>query len=444
MSCPQRISEASGIAMNSALNIFSVPPTNVSVVRSYYAEMLPLSAIFDQNAPIQFRLFNDNLWTDLSRIYLQLELSIEKYDAAVANQWVPIVAADNEVGPIQAIGQTFCQQLKVQIGNTDVYDSGQLYPYRMYLTNELSYADSVKKSFMAANGYRKVEEHDYNNDPGFIARCQLFAAGRKAQFMSRLDFDLGNQELYMLNNIDALFSIYRAKDAFLLENLRATDATQYRLVLHSAKLYAKMIDVQPSLNIAIYSQLERQSAKYSIRRTELRSTFLTAGRKEVDYNAFSAAVPRRLTIAFVESDAFNGHGKKSPFNFKPFTIRELSVQAGGQIYPPVPYNFDFDTQHYARGFVDLYEALGFANTDRTCGISWKQFASGWTIFVIPLTATLDDSCGFELLRSGTISVHAKFTDAIPAGGVEMVVMGEFDQMLIIDYNRRVLMDSHIG
>lgn len=444
MTCPQRISEASGIALNSALSIFSVPPTNVSVVRSYYAEMLPLSAIFDQNAPIQFRLYNDNLWTDLSKIYLQLELSIEKLDT-VTNQWVRIVAGtDTEIGPIQSIGQTFCQQLKVQIGNTDVYDSGTLYPYRVYLTNELSYADSVKRSYLAVSGYRKDEQHDFNTDAGFLARCALFADGRKAQFMSRLDFDLGNQELYMLNNIDALFSIYRAKDAFLLQNLIAGSVTQYRLVLHSAKLYAKMIDVQPSLNISIYSQLERQTAKYAIRRTELRSTYLTAGRKEIDYNVFSAAIPRRLTIALVESDAFNGNAKKSPFNFKPFTIRELTVQAGGQLYPTVPYNFDFDNNFFARGFLDMYEALGFANTDRTCNISWKQFASGWTIFLVPLTATLDDSCGFELLRSGTTSVHAKFIDPVPAGGVEMIVMGEFDQMVIIDYNRRVLLDSSIG
>ena len=115
----------------------------------------------------------------------------------------------------------------------------------MYLTNELSYADSVKQSYLAVSGYRKDEQHDFNTDAGFLARCALFADGRKAQFMSRLDFDLGNQELYMLNNIDALFSIYRAKDAFLLQNLIAASVTQHLLVLHSAKLYAKMIDVQP-------------------------------------------------------------------------------------------------------------------------------------------------------------------------------------------------------
>lgn len=450
MSCPQKISESSQLAFNSALNIFNVPPTNVSVARSYFAEILPLSAI-DQTAPIQFRLFNDNLWTDMSRIYLMLELSIQKFHAG---NWVAIVqGTDTDLAPIQAIGQTFIQQLKVQVGNVDVYDSGTLYPYRCYLTTELSYPECVKRTFLASIGYHISTKQDDAADAGFVKRQQRFDGGKTVQTYSRLDFDLGNQELYLLNNVDAIFTIYRAKNEFLLQNLSAPNLLggappQYRLFLHNTKLYVKMIDVQPSLNIAIYQQLERQAAKYPIRRTEIRSTFLSAGRRELDYNVFSATIPRRLTIALVRSGAFNGDITLSPFNFQTFNLEELSVHAGGQIYPPVPYRLDFASatgKQFTRAFVDLYEALGLANADRSCGISWEQFENGgWSIFIIPLTSTLDDSCGFELLRTGTTSIHARFGEAIPAGGVEMIVMGEFDQMLMIDYNRRVLFDSNLG
>ena|GEM_PF-3012922 len=444
MSCPQRISETSEPALHSALNIFSVPPTNVSVQRSYYAEVHPLSAITDQHAPIQFRLYNDNLWTDMSRIYLHLELSVEKEDAARGN-WIQLEAADTSwVACVQSLGLSFIQQLKVQIGNTDVYDSGTLYHYRSYLANELSFSRAAKESFMASCGYRYSKKHDTDTDEGFQERCKLIGGSNIVQLMSRLDFDLGNQELYLLNNIDALFTIYRARDAFLIQTLRAADATRYRVFLHSAKLYAKMIDVQPSLNMAIYGQLEGEAAKYSLRRTEIRSTFLTAGRREVDHNVFAATIPRRLTIAFIKAAAFNGDFKHSPFNFEPFGIRELSVQAGGQNYPVAPYNWDFENNKFARAFIDTYEALGMTNADRTCDITWEQFKSGWTIFVLPLTSTLDDSCGFELLRSGTTSIHAKFNRPIPVGGVEMIILGEFDQMIMVDHQRRVLLDSNIG
>jgi hypothetical protein len=147
----------------------------------------------------------------------------------------------------------------------------------------------------------------------------------------------------------------------------------------------------------------------------------------------------------VENEAFNGDLTLSPFNFKPFGIRDISVQAGGQNYPAVPYNnLNFGTSLCKRPYVDMYEALTSANGDHSFDISFDQFKNGWTIFVIPLTSTLDDSCGFELLRSGTTTIRMQFNDVIPPGGVEMVVLGEFDQLITIDYQRRITTDSNIN
>ena len=442
MSCPKKISEQSALAFNSALNIFSVPPTNVSVCRSFFREVLPLSTV-TQDSPYLFRMFSDNLWTDLSRVYLHLDLSIEK---EVGNTWKAITQADDaDVGTIQGIGQTFVQQLKVEAGNTELYDSGPLYPFKAYLTNELSFGSQVKDHFMASAGYYRSQAHDARADAGFQARCALFSSGRKAQFLSRLDFDLGNQELYLLNNLDLLFTIYRAKDAFLLQCLRAGGSTHpYRLFLHDIKLYVKMVEVQPSLNLSIYKLLEQQPATYAVRRTEVKNCFLTAGRTEIDHNVFSAAIPRRLTIALVQNQAFNGSLQYSPFNFRPYAIREISVHAGGQIYPAIPHRMDFDRGSCMRPFVDMYEALGCANADRSFDVSFAQFRDGWTFFVVALTSTLDDSCGFELLRSGTTSVRLQFNEEIPPHGVEMIVLGEFDQLIMIDYNRHIVTDSKIS
>jgi hypothetical protein len=442
MSCPKKISEHSALAMNSALSIFSVPPTNVAIVKSHFREILPLSAV-GQESPYLLRLYNDNLWTDLSRIYLFLELSIEKKTAA--NAWVPIVKADENVGTVPLIGQCFVQQLKVSINNQDVYDSGTLYPYKAYLTHELSYPRNVKENFLASAGYYPSTTMDDAEDEGFKKRCEIFAEGKKAQFLSRLDFDLGNQELFLLNNLDVLFTIYRAKDAFLVQTLKDGDVNQYRIFLHNIKLFAKMIEVQPSLNLSIYNTLQARPATYSVRKTEIKNCFLTAGRTEIEHNIFSSIIPRRLTIALVSNGAFNGAAEMCPFMFQPYGIRDISVQAGGQNYPAVPYNnLDIANTLCMRPYVDMYEALSAANTGHSFDISIGQFKEGWTLFVVPLTSTLDDSCGFELLRTGTTTIRMQFSAAIPAGGVEMVVLGEFDQLITIDYQRRIVTDSTIN
>ncbi|KAL3099298.1 hypothetical protein niasHT_022442 [Heterodera trifolii] len=433
--------EHSPLAINSALNLFSVPPTNVSVVRSFFRQVLPLATI-TQESPYLFRLYSDNLWTDLSRIYLHLEVSVEKLETN--GPWVPIRAEDTNVSAIQAIGLTFVQQLKVTVGNTEVYDSGNLYPFKAYITNELSLPGNVKKHFLGSAGYQPSTKHDDATDTGFKERCKIFQDGRKAQFLSRLDFDLGNQELYLINNLDLLFTIYRAKDSFLIQTLKDNDTTKYRLSVHDVKIYAKMVEVQPSLNMSLYKTLEKQPATYAVRKTEIKSSFISVGRYEFEYNVFSATIPRRVIIAMVSNSAFNGDYKLTPFKFEPFDLREISVHAGGMVYPSVPYKLSFPQHHFTRAFVDVYEALGMANSERSCDITMKQFKMGWTFFIIPLSSTLDDSCGFELLRSGTTTIRATFDSPIPKGGVEMVVLGEFDQMIMVDYNRHIVSDSKLG
>ncbi|KAL3071138.1 hypothetical protein niasHS_015880 [Heterodera schachtii] len=161
-----------------------------------------------------------------------------------------------------------------------------------------------------------------------------------------------------------------------------------------------MIEVQPSLNMSLYKTLEKQPATYAVRKTEIKSSYISVGRYEFEYNVFSSTIPRRVTIALVDNSAFNGDYKMSPFKFDPFDIREISVHAGGMVYPVVPYKLNFSKNYFVRPFVDMYEALGMANSERSFDITMSQFKDGWTFFVIPLNSTLDDSCGFELLRSG--------------------------------------------
>ncbi|KAL3080083.1 hypothetical protein niasHT_038409 [Heterodera trifolii] len=349
-----------------------------------------------------------------------MEAWVQAYRAT--DKWVAIEDTDVKVSTIQGIGQTFVQQLKVTVGNTEVYDSGNLYPFKAYITNELSFPVNAKKNFLGSTGYYHTERHNDETDDGFKERCKVFKGGNSAQFLSRLDFDLGNQELYLLNNLDLLFTIYKAKDAFLLQTLKANDDTKYRLTVHDVKIYAKMIEVQPSLNMNLYKTLEKQPATYAVHST----------------------IPRRVTIALVSNSAFNGDYKLTPFKFDPFDLREISVHAGGMVYPVVPHKLNFSKNYYVRAFVEMYEALGMANSERSFDVSMDQFKNGWAFFVIPLNSTLDDSCGFELLRSGTTSIRATFDSPIPKGGVEMIVLGEFDQMIMIDYNRHIVSDSKLG
>lgn len=441
MSTVKKISAVSDNACHNGLNIFHVPPTDVSLNRSSVREILPLNSVYE--SPYEFRVFSDNQWLDLSKTYLYLQLQIEKRDG---NGWTPLNAADTDVAPIQTLGQSFVRQLKVTVNGTEVYDSSTLYPYICYMKNELGLSPVVKNTWLAAAGYYPETMMDNAASPGFIGRNVLMGQSQIVEFVSRLDFDLANQNQFLLNNLDLLFTIYKQDDRFLIQTLKPNDGNAYRIKVHNIRLFIKTVDVQNSLNVAVLNTLEKTSAKYPLRKTEIRSCFLTVGRTEFIHNLFSNVVPRRVIIGMVNNQAYTGDFEKNPFNFQPYDLREISVNAGGVNYPMVPYTMNWDGTappvQFVRAYVDMLDGCEHS-ANITNGISLEQYMSGWTFFVVTLTSSLEDSEGFELVRNGTTTIALKFNRPIPAPGVSLVCLGEFDQLLSIDRNRVVITDGAV-
>lgn len=437
----KKITATSENACHNGLNIFSVPPTDVSLNRSAIKEILPLNSVFE--SPYEFRVFSDNQWLDLSKTYLYLQVQIEKRDG---NGWIPLAATDTNVAPIQTLGQSFIRQLKVNVNGTEVYDSSTLYPYICYMKNELGLSPVVKSTWLSAAGYYADTVLDNAGSPGFQARNNLMGQSEIVEFVSRLDFDLANQNQFLLNNLDILFTVYKQDDRFLLQTLRANDNNVYRLKVHNIRLYVKTVDVQHSMNVAVLNALEKTSAKYPLRKTEIRSCFLTVGRTEFVHNLFTNVVPRRLIIGMVNNHAYTGDYTRDPFRFEPFDLREIVVNASGMNYPMVPYMMNWDGAsppvQFVRAYIDMLDGCEQA-PNTTNGITLEQYIAGWTFFVVTLTSSLEDSDGFELVRNGTTTVSLKFNRPIPNPGVSLICLGEFDQLLSIDRNRVVVTDGSV-
>lgn len=169
------------------------------------------------------------------------------------------------------------------------------------------------------------------------------------------------------------------------------------------------------------------------------SHLLTAGRTEAHINLFTEQVPRRMVVGMVSNEAFRGTIRTSPFNFRPFDVREIAIEANGHHYPMVPYNFNFGTRMYARAFHDTMEALNFANTTASNGINFARYANGWCIFVFNMTNSLEDEEYFDLIKNGTTCIHLKFNAPLPES-VMLIAMGETDSLLMLDKYRTLTSD----
>jgi hypothetical protein len=145
------------------------------------------------------------------------------------------------------------------------------------------------------------------------------------------------------------------------------------LEVSNLRFYVKSLELMSGLALEISQKLEKTPARYAIRRISVKSHFISENRTEFSTLLFSEQVPRRVVIGLVSNDRYIGNKLYSPFKFMPSNTREITLYANGKTYPSNLYNLDYTNGKYIRAFHDTCEALGFANSVESNGISYEKF-----------------------------------------------------------------------
>ena len=428
----EKVDLASANAVSSALNVFSTPATNVSVASSKYQELLPSNTL--DCVPYTFKLNAGANFVDLSRCFMVTEMKLVFEDA---DRSLKPPEPGAKVASVQGIGATFIQNVKVKLNGREVFNSNSLYAYKAYLDTEFTYSSEVKRSYLTAAGWYQ-DGKSQTSGTGVDSRVALLSKGEPVQFLSRLYVDLFNQERYLVNGVDIEIEVTPHKSSFSLMNLGDADAKNYRLLVTSCKMYVKTLNVMDGLSVSITDRLQTTSARYPYRKAELKSTFISAGTYEVNKMMFTDNLPSWAAVAFVSASSYMGDQKSSPFEFKPFGVREISLVANGKNYPNIPYDLAWTGNKYCRAFHDMHEGTGLGSDSN--GISMEKYANGWTVFVFNLSDSDDDSGTFDLVRTGSTSINVNFSEPVPTGGIYMIVYGERHSLLLLDGNRTVSTD----
>ena len=196
----------------------------------------------------------------------------------------------------------------------------------------------------------------------------------------------------------------------------------YAFEVLNVKLYVMKVSLMDGLAMQLSRKLELKPARYAVRKSMMKALFVAPGQYEFQSNIFMDQVPRRITLGLVSNADYVGNQQRSPFNFQPFDVREISVQANGRSYPQAPYILDYPNLRAVRPFVDTNQAIGFANTLQSNGITLGQFCRTHAIYVFNLTNSQEDQGAmFDLIKKGNTAVSIKFTNAVPAGGLMLIV-----------------------
>jgi hypothetical protein len=313
------------------------------------------------------------------------------------------------------------------------------------LETHLNFGKDAKESQLQAAYYIPDTQGHVDNDAantGLVDRSRLFRDSAPVQVMAPIHCDLFAQNRYMLNQLDLRVQIYRNSDNFAL--MRAGNNNNFKISMVDMRWYVKMVDVQSSVTLAIERTIQRTPVKYPVRRVEVKTMHIAAGLQECPQTPiFNGQVPRRLVLGLVRYDAYIGNIGRSPFNFQPFNISELSVTAAGRTVPNKPLSMNFADNRYMRAFVQLFEGLGMGGEDKGNGIDLQGFKSGSTLFAFDLSPDEDDGSHWDLIKDGATYVNMRFSQDVLAGGLELVAYAEFDNLISIDRTRNPFMDYKV-
>uniref|UniRef100_A0A183C7L3 Uncharacterized protein n=1 Tax=Globodera pallida TaxID=36090 RepID=A0A183C7L3_GLOPA len=420
----KKVDAASAEVANAGLDFFTTPPTNCAVANSSYREYLTLNPI--SSRPFHFKIHPITSYIDLSKVFVATEFKIKKIaeDGVLIN----IDLADS-VGLIQMPGATFIRNLKVHINQREVYDSNQLYSYKAYLDTELSYPIAAKDAYFGVAGYFRDTDLSKPNDK----RGKPLAESKGYQTISKLSADIFNQDLYMISNVEIDIELALQSDDFMLHQEK--DKEKFVLEIVDCRLIVKTVDLMDGLSLDVARKLDVEPARYGIRKSFMKSLFITGGRYDFSANLFTEEVPRRVIIGLVANQNYIGHKQKNPFYFNHHNVRAIELTASGRTYPQYPYNLDYKNNNYARAYHDAQEHLGMACTTESNGLSYSMFKTAFCLYVFQMTNSQEDSPGFELIKEGCTAVNIRFSEPVPPEGVTLIAYGEADGLILIDRNR---------
>ena len=427
-------------AASSSLDLFLKTPLQTSVEEGSWIEIRPVNSI-EESSPVDFHIDGTSeYFLDLANTFIKVKVRIVSPDGQRG------YGDDEMVAPVNLLLQAMWSKLDISFNGKRVGSSGHFYPYRSYIETILNFGSDVKRGQLSASGFYMDTPEHFNSfggtNEGFMARRFIGANRKSISLMGRLHSDILNQSRFLIDGVNIHLQLVRQNDAFCIMAPAGHDAVNWKVKLEEASIYVRKVKVAPSCRMGIYKALSISPANYPIRRIEQRifsiSNNITSWSQE---NIIIGQLPRRISFGFVRTSAVHGAYHLNPFLFENLGINFLALHMDGRQIPSraLQPEFNGDNSDYTRTFLQMSSGLGHSFTNQDCGLSYRDFGSGSTLFVFDLNAELTDGDHIEAVKRGTVRVEVRFSKAL-THPVTCILLAEYNNLITIDKDRNISLD----
>lgn len=433
----------------SELDIVHTPETQAMMLTGKWIDYHPISSYDGSDGPIEFKISGSaEEYIDLSETLMYVEAKVVDKDKGDLDIAVPTTTT-NLCGPANLFLHSLFSQVDVSLNDILVTSSVNTYAYRSYIETLLNYGEDSKKTHLGSSLFYKdtaghfdslkVGATDVKNS-GFIKRREIMGNSKTIDMFGRLHADIFFQERYLLNNVEMKLRLSRNKSSFCL--IGHADAAKNKVLITKAVLYVRKVRINPEVLLAHAHVLEKTTAKYPIRRIETKVISISSGLSNViQDNISTGALPTRVVIGLVDSDAYNGAVTSNPFNFKHFNLSKIAFSIDGEETPYKAIELNYP-DNYVQGYYSLFTGVDKSVSMRGNSISREEYPGGYALYAYDLTADLCSGDHFNLVRNGNVRLSLQFTTPLP-NAINCIIYFEYQNMIEINKNRQIIFDYSI-
>ena len=244
------------------LDLFSVPPTQVSLQKGLWVDHQPVSSVSDAE-PITFVCPGTEDYMDLPKTILMVRAKVTKANGADLD-------VDERVGIVINFLHSLFKQVDVFLKEKQVTQATGTYAYRAYLETLLNCGPAAKRSQLTAVLFYKdtAGKMDVSNPTLAAANANLRLKERYTfshesgilEMAGPLFCDMFRSERLLLSFVDLKVILNRNVNEFCL--MASDDDVDYRVKL--TEVYLKIRKVKVSLSISIAHELALKKDQPSI------------------------------------------------------------------------------------------------------------------------------------------------------------------------------------
>ncbi|KAI0225610.1 hypothetical protein LSAT2_023640 [Lamellibrachia satsuma] len=410
--------------VKSELDLFTVPPTQNSIVDSHVVKHQPMASL-DSGGPIEFLIpGSGDDYLDLANTMLRVQVKVTRANGDDLDLADP-------VGPVNNWLHSLFGQVDVYLNGTLVTRSTNTYAYRDYIETLLSYGTDAKVTLLTGQLWHKANS-------GFVARCEHIVRSRVVDMIGRLHVDLFLQDKFLINGVDVKIRLVSNKAAFAL--MAGGPHPDYKINIVNATLFAKKATLNPTVQMAHIKTLEKSTVKYPMRSVDCKVYSIPAGaRSHTHENLFLGTLPKRLVLCCIDNDAYNGAYDTNPFHAKNNAISFHAVYLDGRQIPSKPFQPNFADDLFVRSYMSMLTSTGKMWQDEGNGLTRSDYRDGYTFFGFDLTHDQCDGPCFHLVQKGNLRIELYFRNALQTT-VNVIAYAEFESVLEVDKSRNVICD----